>query len=170
MESPLPFIKYVIWIVLTVAITVAYTGPILSILKRDRSESAAVTLTIDRLIKAGERQSYTGTAAYVVPVAGQRKTAEQVSIAGVSVSYTDNGFVPTYQEMKRGETFTIVNRSNRAMRIVIAPIQKPSPAPEITQAVSSGNGAMFTLTMNTVGEFRYFNLNRKEDGGIISVR
>ena len=97
----------------------------------------------------------------------------------VTVTYTDSSFGPATTEIKRGDTVTFVNQSNRGMWVASAIHPTHTLYPEKSSndcfgssfdactQISPGNSWSFTF--NSVGSWNYHNHARPNHTGVVVV-
>lgn len=91
--------------------------------------------------------------------------------SGNVVELTSQGFKPFILQVKKGESVEFLNSSDKAM-VIRSHDQKPENFyPGFSQESGPlGKGGRFYFTFTTVGDWSYYNLNSKNDEGVIIVR
>ncbi len=76
---------------------------------------------------------------------------------GMTITYTDNGYVPTSVTIKAGMTVTFVNESSGGMWTASAVHPTHQGLPGFDQLKASGNGTSYSYTFQNVGEWGFHN-------------
>ena len=169
-DNPASFLKYIVWTVLSLALTVAYTDPLLSRLGFGATQDPSkVVLRVDRIVETPRGVQAATPTTTAVPKANMGAPLLPLPGESGTVIYTSAGFEPLTIKLRTGETLRFRNNSPYAMRIVIEPLEK-NTGESITAPYSIASGSAFDLVMNSEGSFRYHNLNRSGDYGFIVVR
>lgn len=171
-DNPASFLKIIVWTILSLAVTIAYTGPTLSLLGfKQAEEKTGVTLHVDRLVRK-ENAASAGRAIVEWKQQGKSNAAlpqSPLPLRSSVIVYTRLRFNPPSIELNAGDTLRFENRSDNAMRVALEPLEK-TDAESVVQSSSVGSDGIFDIVMNDTGKFRYYNFNRRQDGGVIVVR
>lgn len=90
---------------------------------------------------------------------------------GNVVELTSTGFKPFILQVKKGESVEFLNSSDKAMVIRSHDNKPENFYPGFSQESGPlGKGGRFYFAFTTAGDWSYYNLNTKQDEGVISVR
>lgn len=98
----------------------------------------------------------------------QSSSVEEIS--KIIVNYTDNGFIPSSLEIKKGQTIQFINKSAGGMWIGSGPHPTHTAYPEFDAKKSVPNGGIYEFTFNKVGSWSYHNHIGPGKTGVIIVR
>lgn len=88
---------------------------------------------------------------------------------GISVEYTDKGFVPSNITVKAGTKVTFVNKTNKGMWVASNPHPLHTDLPGFDALSSADNGGSYSYTFTKVGNWKYHNHLSPSDSGVITV-
>lgn len=98
--------------------------------------------------------------------------SKQITEFGVAtVTYTNNGFVPSVIEVRAGDRVDFINQSNKALWVTadLHPTAKTQNYPEFDQGKTISNGGTYTFVFTKIGVWGYKNLNDPTHLGAVSV-
>ena len=85
------------------------------------------------------------------------------------IIYTSSGFSPNILTIKKGESLTFVNESNRGLWVASAVHPTHEVYPEFDNRKSVPNGEKYTFKFDQVGQWKYHNHVSPADIGTIMV-